>query len=1766
MFRGKTILLLFSTLCSVAYLAYRALYTLNLDGYWTSAFSVAVLIAEIHGVGLMLLYYWQIRDTTPAPRVPPLQGRSVDIFLPTYNEDVPLLRGSLLSYLAFDYPCRIYVLDDGNRPEVRKLAEELGVEYIARGNNLHAKAGNINHALEMTSGEFVVIFDADHVARPNFISRTIGYFADERVGWVQTPHAFYNFDSFSSIYQPERSRYWEEGDLFYRCIQLGKSNANAVVFCGSAAMMRRSALEDVGLIAVETITEDMHTGLRMHAKGWKSVFVEERLIAAQAANDVTTYQSQRLRWGEGNLSIIRYDNPLTMRGLTLTQRIHYIGSMLGWSSGVGRLVLYATPILMLLTGVAPVGRLTAVYVALLLSHLIVSWTTLKVTGMGAFRIIGNELSGMACFWVQIRAVWRALTRKNSRFVVTKKRGRQTASLMSHIVPQLILLASGLLAIAWSAARVLFGVDQNAFGLLIGIGLIVPQTLLAWTVIRRALCGTDRRFSYRHQQGAVHVVLRDAEESSPSTVRHGVCCDFNETGAKVLCFESVEPGKSLLVNLQTGHRSVEVQGTVRWASPAVPNDNGSSRSGWHLGIHFESPSEQCLKELWSIGLEHVVADNFERFHSAGEESHDLLLPIVLKSDDGLTLLHSLLRSFEGTTLFVRDCRLIPDKTPIVFEIHSPLGIIRGRGTCETSTQHDVAIRINEFVGQGRGQLKVLRELARHSQASAFVKPMPRAQRRRVRTPLMTTARWVSVTALAGCVIFFSVFSDYVLLTRLLWLPDAHAEQNVWLAETCQKVRDGRIKDLSRITLLTRVLEANGQKTELAEMFRLAIELQPENQGLLRGTVNAVAAVEGPSEAIRLALHSGLTPEQCENETLLIIVRMSAAAETPKKSMPFLEELTHRDSLSVTERVELGGHCLAADEPALARACLDGVTQPEDPAALGLIRVMVAVAEKDFETVQRESRDLVTRFPGNRELLLSLADCQYWAGDYRAAADIWKRMAAQNTLASQVQDRFADALLKMGRPEEALQLCLTASGPLTSLRCAVVLEAKVAISGQSSFDSSEFSEASHEVAVREALQFSQPDERLIWAVVRGLKEGQPSQLLSYLESHREVLAVNPDLQLELADLYFARQEFERVTPLITELTEGTDSEELKRSRAERVQFLKARSLAGLERYSEAAELLAPLQAKRVSDEVLTMELAGLWLSAERTAEALQLSQQISLQDCSLEVARQVVGLQMAAQAWPTLPDTLNMLISRFPDEQEFRFASAEVAFASQDFEGGLRALSALNAVPLDDVMAARKALMEGCGLIWNGQYPEGLKQLMPLKEVVQKNELRLVEDTILLAAIEMESIPKSTSEWGLPVARSLLTLPPEDPRLPIVCAFLMRNGSAEDVVERLRSLAAGTKLPLELRLSLIDALAETARYEAALREIYSVLETEDLDQSTPEQSPYTPVGKPVRSMVPRRSRSGASRKNLAIRPRLLLTAARCAANCGKLQESADYFQQLRDEDNLDDATAIEYAGILFQLERKSEAAAILDVAEDFSGDNQLLAFDILIANGRTEMAAAILSALETEGARAEIPNRKIQERIARLAIVRRDYLTAAAVFDDLAQQSPEEIDYIRQAAGSYLLGDNIEKSLMCFGRLLEAGQLTADDTGGLMAAISQSKTPPAWALGWSERIESSALRGEVVNAEVIEQLVYLRQRQQNTRSAFNLLKTLLEIPGRATPRLRFLMANIAAECGDFEESERQLNHLRRTPGASESGDSHKGAGFSPNPLPLLRQSRR
>jgi cellulose synthase/poly-beta-1,6-N-acetylglucosamine synthase-like glycosyltransferase len=274
---------------------------------------------------------------------------------------------------------------------VEALANELGVIYITRPNNLHAKAGNLNNALEQTDGEFVIVLDADHVPEPHFITRLIGYFSDEGLAFVQTPHAFYNFDSFQARLDHGNRKYWEEGDLFYRVIQPGRNHWNAPIFAGSAAMFRRSSLREVGYIATETVTEDMHTGLRLHAKGWKSIAIGERLVAGQAPPDIATFHKQRQRWAEGNLGIMKYDNPLFMGGLTTAQRLCYFGSMIHWASGLFKLAIYLTPIMMLFSGVPPVREFTWNLAIVTLTYLFTSLYAMKAVSNGYGSIINSEL-------------------------------------------------------------------------------------------------------------------------------------------------------------------------------------------------------------------------------------------------------------------------------------------------------------------------------------------------------------------------------------------------------------------------------------------------------------------------------------------------------------------------------------------------------------------------------------------------------------------------------------------------------------------------------------------------------------------------------------------------------------------------------------------------------------------------------------------------------------------------------------------------------------------------------------------------------------------------------------------------------------------------------------------------------------------------------------------------------------------------------------------------------------------------------------------------------------------------------------------------------------------------------------------------------------------------------------------------------------------------------------------------------------------------------
>ena len=343
------------TFYGIYYLLWRTGWTLNLDALWLA---LPLLFAEILGFVDFLLFFF-ITWSVPRPRVEQAPaGMSVDVYITTYDEEPDLLRSTILGAVHMRYPHETYVLDDGRRPAVRALAESLGARYVTRDDTRNAKAGNINHALGVTGGDFIAIFDADHVPHPQFLERTLGRFEDERVALVQTPQEFYNVDSIQHAGDASEGSdtRWHEQSLFYRVIQPGKERLNSVFWCGSNAVLRRSAIESIGGIATDTITEDIHTTVKLHKAGWRTAYHNELLATGIAPDDLDSFLTQRKRWAQGAMQVLRSgDNPMWTSGLTLTQRLSYWASMSTYFASFQKLTLIATPLVVLVTGVLPMN-------------------------------------------------------------------------------------------------------------------------------------------------------------------------------------------------------------------------------------------------------------------------------------------------------------------------------------------------------------------------------------------------------------------------------------------------------------------------------------------------------------------------------------------------------------------------------------------------------------------------------------------------------------------------------------------------------------------------------------------------------------------------------------------------------------------------------------------------------------------------------------------------------------------------------------------------------------------------------------------------------------------------------------------------------------------------------------------------------------------------------------------------------------------------------------------------------------------------------------------------------------------------------------------------------------------------------------------------------------------------------------------------------------------------------------------------------------------
>jgi len=370
------LLTLFSIVASSRYIFWRVSSTLDFDTTIDRVLGLALLGAELYAFAVLLLGAFQTLYVLQRKPVPLPADRAdwptVDVYIPTYNEPLEVVRPTVLAALRLDWPrdkLRVHLLDDGCRAAFRDFAGSAKVNYIVRAEHKHAKAGNLNHALGVTDGELIAIFDCDHIAARSFLQLTVGWFTrDPRLGMLQTPHHFYNPDPIERNLGQFR-RVPNEGELFYSYLQGGNDFWNATFFCGSCAIIRRTALAEVGGISTDSLTEDALTSLRLQRLGYRTAYLNVRQAAGLATDTLAAHIGQRVRWAQGMTQILRVSNPLAGRGLSMGQRLCYLNASFHFLYGLPRLVFLLGPLAYLLFGAHICTAAPAMLLAYLFPHL-----------------------------------------------------------------------------------------------------------------------------------------------------------------------------------------------------------------------------------------------------------------------------------------------------------------------------------------------------------------------------------------------------------------------------------------------------------------------------------------------------------------------------------------------------------------------------------------------------------------------------------------------------------------------------------------------------------------------------------------------------------------------------------------------------------------------------------------------------------------------------------------------------------------------------------------------------------------------------------------------------------------------------------------------------------------------------------------------------------------------------------------------------------------------------------------------------------------------------------------------------------------------------------------------------------------------------------------------------------------------------------------------------------------------------------------------------
>ncbi|MER3409519.1 MAG: hypothetical protein C4306_05315 [Thermoleophilia bacterium] len=571
--RGRQLLALSAIAAGLAYLAWRYGFTLRLDTLWLGLPLIAAETWALVSACLFVFSTWRLtRRQPPSAR----SGCRVAILVPTYNEPAEILRATLLGALAVRHQPRpdVWVLDDGDRAWVRDMARELGARYLSRpAPRLHAKAGNLNYALAHVQAEFLLVLDADHVPFPHFLERTLGYFADPTVALVQSPQSFFN----RSFQHPRRADnpLLNEQSLFYDVICPGKDRHNAAFWCGSSAVLRRSALLAVDGVATDTVVEDTHTAMKLHQAGWKSVYHDEVLAVGLAPEEVHAFLTQRGRWARGCYQLLRKDNPLLARGLSLRQRLHYFSSVSHYWEGPQRLISSIVPPLVLLTGVYPLTADPPLYLTLFLPQLVLVPLATWALSRGRFRFLYSERYALVRMGAYTAAAAALFKPGRVAFKVTPKgeqaRGPSPVAALRLQLAVLALAACGLVYQSLAQAVQLphrltpFAFAVTALWSALSLGL------LGWTALWAARVRHRRRF----HRFPVEIRARYATFANGTELRRATIVDMTPFGIGMDVDEPIQPGERVRMELRLDGERLVIEGTV---ATARPGKEGGTRAG------------------------------------------------------------------------------------------------------------------------------------------------------------------------------------------------------------------------------------------------------------------------------------------------------------------------------------------------------------------------------------------------------------------------------------------------------------------------------------------------------------------------------------------------------------------------------------------------------------------------------------------------------------------------------------------------------------------------------------------------------------------------------------------------------------------------------------------------------------------------------------------------------------------------------------------------------------------------------------------------------------------------------------------------------------------------------------------------------------------------------------------------------------------------------------------------------------------------------------